>query len=66
MEALLGLAKAIPPDTWLVGSLLLSAIVIGLDSVVTDLVGRGASWDDVDAGAHTDRELLSSDRGPTR
>ena len=58
METLLGLAKAIPPDTWLVGSLLVSAIVIGLDSVVADLVGRDASWDDVESGTDTERELL--------
>jgi hypothetical protein len=59
MEALLELAKAIPPDGWLVVSLIASAVVMGLDSVVADILGRDASWDDVDAGAESDRELLS-------
>ncbi|WP_396927902.1 hypothetical protein [Mycolicibacterium sp.] len=58
MEALLGLAKAIPPDTWLIGCLLISAVVMGLDSVVADLVGRDASWDDADTTSTSDRELL--------
>jgi hypothetical protein len=58
MEALLGLAKAIPPDGWLVISLLASATVMGLHSVVANLVGRDAPWDDVDTETETDRELL--------
>jgi hypothetical protein len=66
MEALLGVAKAIPPDTWLVGALLVSAIVMGLDAVVVDLVGRGAPGDDGESGADTDRELLTCDPSPTR
>ncbi|QEN13313.1 hypothetical protein ACRDU6_12115 [Mycolicibacterium sp. ELW1] len=58
MEALLGLAKAIPPDGWLVVSLLASAIVMGFDSIIADLVGRDVGWDDVDTGAESDRELV--------
>lgn len=56
MEALLGLAKAIPPDSWLVMSLLAGAGVIGVHSVVAHLVGRDAPlWEDADADS--DREL---------
>ncbi len=58
MEALLGLAKAIPPDGWLVMSLVASAIVMGFDSIIADLVGRDIGWDDVDAAADSDREVL--------
>jgi hypothetical protein len=62
MEGLLGLAKAIPPDSWLILSLIFSAIVIGLDSVVAGVVQRDAHWDEGDADAHTgsdgDRELM--------
>ena len=38
METLLGLAKAIPPDIWLVISVFASAVVIGLHCVIAHLV----------------------------
>ncbi|WP_179475159.1 hypothetical protein [Mycolicibacterium vinylchloridicum] len=69
METLLGLAKAIPPDAWLVLSVFASALVIGLHWVIAHIVGRDgfrddrdASRDDIDTGTHveTERELLGS------
>lgn len=54
MEFLLGLAKAIPPDGWLVMSVLAGALVIGLHSVA-DLLGRDASRED--GTADSDREM---------
>ncbi|MBB3602846.1 hypothetical protein FHT40_002507 [Mycolicibacterium sp. BK556] len=62
METVLGLAKAIPPDAWLVLSVFASAIVIGLHWVIAHVVGRDASHDHPDAGTHveSDRELLGS------
>jgi hypothetical protein len=62
MDILLGLAKALPPDAWLVLSVFASAVVIGLHWVIAHLVGRDAVRDDIDTGAHVDseRELLGS------
>ncbi|EHB44348.1 hypothetical protein MycrhDRAFT_6814 [Mycolicibacterium rhodesiae JS60] len=62
METLMGLAKAIPPDAWLVLSVFASALVIGLHWVIAHIVGRDGFGDDIDAGTHveTERELLGS------
>jgi hypothetical protein len=62
METLFGLAKAIPPDAWLVMSVFLSAVVIGVHAIIAHFVGRDAIRDDTDTGTplESDRELLSS------
>ncbi|GAY17913.1 hypothetical protein MSZK_46390 [Mycobacterium sp. shizuoka-1] len=57
MEALLGLAKAIPPDHWLVMSVLVSAAVIGLDSLIAHVVEHDRAEHETHADA--DGELLS-------
>ncbi|WP_161976383.1 hypothetical protein [Mycolicibacterium sp. CH28] len=48
MESLLQMAKAIPADSWLVMSLLASAVVVGLHSVYAHFVGPEASPEDAD------------------
>jgi hypothetical protein len=62
METLLGLAKAIPPDAWLVLSVFASALVIGLHWVIAHVVGRDGLHDDLDTGTHVEAEaeLLGS------
>ncbi len=58
MESLLEMAKAIPADSWLVMSVLASAVVVGLHSVYAHFVDPEAASDDNEMG--NDREFLGS------
>lgn len=49
MESILEMAKAIPADSWLVLSLLSSAVVVGLHSVFAHLGESDTSSDDHEA-----------------